>query len=468
MTVKLFDHQERCVAAMMVNPRFGLWLEPGMGKTITTLAAISRDAYRTDSILPTIVICPKSIMRSAWLKDSSHFPSLRVKVLASDKAAERLPNINSQWDIGILNFEQFKMHAENLIKRGVRRLVVDESSKIKNYQSEITSAVIRFADQMDSVWLLSGTPAPNSPTEYFPQIRALRRDISGDLYWKWVNTIATPQREKLWRKVKGGKPQIQEIVTGYTQSEKQRIELERQLAQCSIAMRKVDALDLPKQRDIVRSVQLSDDESKAYVQAANAFRVEFADGNAEKFRAEAALMKLRQITGGHFISGPIVKRIGFAKLDALNDLLDEIGSKQCLIWAEFTHEIDAIKDLCASRGESVEIIDGRTSSSAGEIAEKFQAGKIKRLICQPMAAGHGITLTAAHYAIYYSLGFSYELFKQSRDRIHRLGQDQPCTYYILLAEDTVDEAAYGVVRGKGKVSDALLAVLSGNMKTLKD
>ncbi len=96
----------------------------------------------------------------------------------------------------------------------------------------------------------------------------------------------------------------------------------------------------------------------------------------------------------------------------------------------------------------------------------FQNGDIQRLICQPMAAGHGITLTKAHYAVYYSLGFSYELFKQSKDRIHRLGQDQPCTYFMLLAEDTVDEAAYGVVRGKGKVSDALLAVLSGNMKTL--
>ena len=80
----------------------------------------------------------------------------------------------------------------------------------------------------------------------------------------------------------------------------------------------------------------------------------------------------------------------------------------------------------------------------------------------------GITLTRASYAVYYSLGFSYENFKQSRDRIHRAGQTKPCTYYILLAEDTVDEAAYGVVRGKGKASDALLAVLSGNMKDLSE
>ncbi len=73
MTLKLFAHQERCVRAMMLNARYGLWLEPGMGKTITTLEAIRRDAEMNGGAMRTVVVCPKSIMSSAWMKDAQHF-----------------------------------------------------------------------------------------------------------------------------------------------------------------------------------------------------------------------------------------------------------------------------------------------------------------------------------------------------------------------------------------------------------
>ena len=460
--ITLFEHQRRCVDLLAQNPRFGLWLEPGMGKTITTLAAIEADPIRT------VVVCPKSIMASAWLKDAQHFPSLNVRILAHANPAKRLEAIqNDHWRVGVLNFDQFKTLRRELLEAGVERLVVDESSKLKNPDSAITKAAIHFADRMASVWLLSGTPAPNSPVEYYSQIRAMRKDVCGDLYYRWIYQIATPIREKVWRKPVNRPARQIDVIVGYKQSETQRAELERQLGMCSIAMRKQDALDLPKQTNIVRTFTLDEAEADAYREVADNLRIMFRN-EVERVSGEAALMKLRQVTGGHVITGDVPRQIGRSKLNALNDTLDEIGPRPCLIWAEFRHEIDAIAELCRRRDESVSIIDGRTSSLAGGLAAQFQDGQIQRLICQPQAAGHGITLTRASYAVYYSLGFSYENFKQSRDRIHRLGQTEPCTYYILIAEDTVDEATYGVVRGKGKASDALLAVLSGNMKSLAE
>ena len=153
MTITLFDHQRRCVEAMMHNPRFGLWLEPGMGKTITTLEAIRRAPMRT------VVVCPKSIMPTAWLKDAKHFPDLRTKIIAGDTPAKRRRNIAADdWDVGIINFDQFKTTKDDLLRAGVRRLVIDESSKIKTWDSKITIAVHYFADRVRSVWLLSGTP----------------------------------------------------------------------------------------------------------------------------------------------------------------------------------------------------------------------------------------------------------------------------------------------------------------------
>ena len=124
----------------------------------------------------------------------------------------------------------------------------------------------------------------------------------------------------------------------------------------------------------------------------------------------------------------------------------------------FTAEIDMIKALLDRRGVRSDVIDGRTKD-AGDVIEKFQKGNLGALVCQTAAAGHGITLTAASYAVYYSMDFSYEKYQQSRDRIHRKGQKRPCTYYHLIAEGTVDEDILWAVRNKAKVSDAVLRMI---------
>ena len=446
--MKLYAHQERAVRICRKIPKFGFWFDCGTGKTISMLAACEAVPMRT------IVVCPKSIMGSAWLRDAQHFPNLRTKILAASSKPQRKANIlATDWDIGIINFDQFRTERDTIEKAGVRRLIVDESSKMKNHEAAITKSLVGFADKCESVYLLSGTPAPNNVTEYWPQIRAIRRDLAGDLFWKWACTYATAKRRKVWQ---GG--QSREVVEGWSQTDGQRKALEEMLARCSWTLRKEDAMDLPKQTDVVLRFQL-DAEAAHYERAVEHLRIE-TEGGTTKINAEAALMKLRQICGGFVIQDGTPHQIGGSKLAVLDETLDQIGPQPCLIWAEFRHEIDAIRELCQSRGESVEFIDGRTSGDAGGIAERFQQNKTLRLVCHAAAAGHGITLTAASYAIYYSLGFSYELYKQSRDRIHRAGQTMPCTYYILTAEETVDEGCLGVVRNKGTAADALAAALA--------
>ena len=109
-------------------------------------------------------------------------------------------------------------------------------------------------------------------------------------------------------------------------------------------------------------------------------------------------------------------------------------------------------------GRSHDVIDGRTKD-ASVLIERFQGGDLDCLVCHPAAAGHGITLTAASYAIYYSMDFSYERYKQSKDRIHRKGQTRPCTYYHIIADGTADESILWAVRNKAKMSDAVLRML---------
>ena len=170
-------------------------------------------------------------------------------------------------------------------------------------------------------------------------------------------------------------------------------------------------------------------------------------------------MKLRQLSGGFYYKGDeTIYTHRNPKIDELNNLLDELGDEQIVIWATFRAEIDMISQELLDRHCSYDVIDGRTSNST-ELIEKFQRGELQYLICQPASAGHGITLTKSCYAIYYSMDFSYERYQQSRDRIHRKGQSRPCTYYHLITDNTTDESILWAVRNKGKISDAVLRIL---------
>lgn len=449
----LFDHQTRFGEIIRAKPRF-LWAaEPGTGKTIGVLAVIAADRIRT------VVVAPKSVVESAWVRDAQNFPALRVSVLkASDYVGQRLRTISGEWDILATNPELFKKYSRELLAAGVRRLVFDESSKLKCHETAITRATIAFADRMESVILLSGTPAPNGFDDYWGQIRAIAGP-SCRPYYQWCNSHGYP--DKKW--VKG-----RQVIAGWCQSAAQAELFAAKLRNISWALSKKECLDLPEQLDRIIDVQLSPEEIAAYLAAREALILRFRDKSV-KIDAAAALGKLRQIVGGGVYADGGTERVtdSPAKIGALSDVLDELGDRPCLIWFEYRHERHRIEELLRDRGEAFRVIDGQTSGEAGPTAAAFQAGEFARLILHPQAAGHGITLHKASHAAYYALGFSYELFEQSRARIHRAGMgDTPATYTILRAVlgggdagRTVDHAMLTTVRRKGRASQGILDAL---------
>lgn len=447
--ITLFDHQREAAAACLFAKRFGLFFEPGTGKTISLLEVARLRPLKT------LVVCPKSIMESAWEGDARAM-GLPCSILWGP-APRRKALVASNWDLGVCTYEGLKQHAREWVGLGVRRLVIDESSKLKTFDSQVSRCAHWLADQMEEVYLLSGTPAPNSPVEYWSQLRCLGRKYSGSSYYGFEARYTVPVRKTIFV---GGKPR--EVTTGHNQTPEQRAALEALLRTCSRTLRKQDCLSLPKQTDQTIWVEMDAAQKRIYEAAAESlpFRLDDDPDTILKFSTSAALIKCRQITGGYVHAAESVHHVGSAKLDALADLLDSLGPRPVVIWAEFTAEVNAIKALCQARGESVAVIDGHTSHAAGETAAAFQAGKILRLVCHPQAAGHGITLTRASYAIFYSFGFSSENNRQARARIDRIGQTSPCTTYILAIPRTVDVAALKILARKVQSADALRDALA--------
>ncbi len=176
---------------------------------------------------------------------------------------------------------------------------------------------------------------------------------------------------------------------------------------------------------------------------------------------QSKLMKLRQLAGGFVYHDGEAHRTGNSKLKELYAVLGEIP-RPVVIWAEFSEDIKAIEALLEGYCDC-STIQGGTKNTA-DIVRLFQTGLVPILICQPQACGHGITLTKACYSIYYNLGFSSETYKQSRDRIHRIGQTKPCTYIHLVSRDTCDEQLISVVTGKKDKSEAMLEMLKGGKR----
>jgi SNF2 family DNA or RNA helicase len=228
------------------------------------------------------------------------------------------------------------------------------------------------------------------------------------------------------------------------------------IAQFSSVVKKEDVLDLPERTFNIIDVILSPAEKTAYRDMINHLVAIIEDEEISAFNAAVKCMKLRQVTSGFLINeNSEVRVFGKSKLNALVDLLEDIGNQQVIIWTQFVHEAEQIKTLL--KDKSIGIINGSSKQADKDNWIKdFKAGDIQYLIAHPLSMAHGVTLTNCTYAIYYSLSYSHEEHVQSQDRIYRKGTTKPCTYYYLMAPGTIDTVIYNILQGKQKAELAVL------------
>jgi SNF2 family DNA or RNA helicase len=454
---KPFKHQSQGIEIGKLSNKAFLW-DCGAGKTFLALHLLKY--WKEQGEIPCLVVCPISIMRAAWVEDCKKFtPELDICVFWDKKPANRKRKLAEKHDIYVCNYETLKSLYSEIQAKKFKVIVVDESSRMKSTNSQITRALLAFAGihtrgKNGQKWpvnhviphryILTATPAPNDNSEYWSQVKFITgpgNDIFNDNFYAFRGRYFFPiplgrTGQNIWKFRKD------------TQSE-----FTDKLSEIAHVVRKQDAVDLPDQVHEIRHIELSKPERQVYDKLKNDLVLEFGDDMVLATSALVEVMKLRQLTSG-FLYGETVHQIGKSKLNELKDLLEEIGDNQVIIWANFKHEIATlIKELPNS--------DALWSGSVDRDAtiRNFQQGKIKYLVANPQSAAHGLTFTNCNYAVYYSLNYSYELQKQSEDRIHRIGQKWPCTYYHLIAKDTVDEVIYNAVNNKAELSKEVLNYL---------
>lgn len=460
-------HQELAREVARVYPKFAFYYDTRTGKTPLSIA-IMLDDIREHPDHKWLVVAPLVLLDLAWADDMRKFaPELKFVICHDKTKAKRLEKIRSDANVYIINTESFVNYIEYF--EGVSRLILDESSSMKNKSSKFSKAIVDFSRTADRLYLLSGTPAPNGAHEYYRQIQAIdyygiQQSFAQFKNKYFLNLARDVRFEQLVLR-----PDMQD-------------ELQLLIRQYALYVNKEDVLDTPGRKMIEYSVDMPVDVKDHYKKMKKDLYTSVAtERDILAGSAATKLNKLNQITSGFLIdtearlNNSLAKHRGGTgdeqevyllsdfRFKALAELLSKIGDQQVIIWANYHVEFEYIGQMLGAK--CVQVYGEVPQEEKVYNIRQFKEGKAQYLVANPASADKGLTLTNCHICIYFSLNWSYESFKQSMERIYgdRSIQAHECQYYIMEAKGTLNEVIYReVLVGKQAVSQAILDYLKAD------
>lgn len=455
LTLRAHQQLGREIAA--IRNRYCFFFDTRTGKTPLSLSIIYDDLQKHPDH-KWLIICPLILIENAWLEDAAKFvPDIKIVNCHASTKAKRIKAMQSDAQIYVTNTESFATYKEYFDMMNFTGCIVDESSDMKSHKSKQSKAIVEFSQMVKRMYLLSGTPAPNGEWEYYMQLQAI------DKYC--VPSSWTQFKEHFF------------VDVSFSQYEQLQLRPDRKdefnelLEKYAIYVDKEDALTLPGREFIEYEFDLPDELKKHYTKLKNELYIEVSDDKKLTAPSAAAkLNKLNQLTSGFIIDTQAMKENKFYgedqaefymlssyRFDRLFALLDSFGPEQVIIWCNYRREFEVVKERL---GRDCGCVYGATSlAEKTDAIRRFKSGELRYLIANPASADKGLTLTNCHICIYFSLNWSYELFKQSMDRIYGDISKQPhkCIYYVMMAKGTIDCVLYrDVLQDKGQASIAVL------------
>jgi SNF2 family DNA or RNA helicase len=462
---KPFAHQLKALEMSWDKKVFAYFMEMGVGKSKVLIDNISM-LYDKGNINSVLIIAPKGVYKN-WYDSEipTHMPDhIEKKMVLWEanitKSKQRELDILFKTDedlhILVMNVEAFStkkgtQFAQKFLSCHKTLMAIDESTTIKTPTAERTKSIVKLGQDVKYKRILTGSPVTKSPLDLFTQCYFLDPWLLDQQSYYSFKT-----RYAIMKKIMVGGRSI-EIVAGY----KNLGELSDKLKPFSYRVLKDDCLDLPPKTFMKRIIQLSDEQKKVYTQMKKIALAELNGKIVTTANVITQLMRLHQITCGHFKSDDgTTQLLKNNRLDELLDVLEEIEGK-AVIWAHYRYDIEVIvNSLTKKFGEgTVVTYFGDTSTDDRQKAIKLiqdPESKVRFIVGTPQTGGYGITLTGASTMIYYSNGYDLEKRQQSEARIDRIGQTKNMTYIDIIAEDTVDEKIVSALRRKVNIASKVM------------
>ena len=408
---KPFAHQKQTSEFLTLNRKAFCFNEQGTGKTASVIWAT--DYLMTLGVVKRVlVICPLSIMKSAWQQDLFKFAIHRTCDVAYGDAKQRRKIINAGAEFVIINFDGVEIVKQDIMDGGFDLIVVDEASAYKNAQTTRWKTLKEVASKVKGMWMLTGTPAAQSPVDAYGLAKLINPDNTPKFYGQFRDQVL--YKISMYRWVP--KPQAQQIV--------------HKVLQPAIRFEKNQCLDLPDVTFVERDAPLTPQQNKYYDLLKKLMTMSAAGEQVTAVNAATNINKLLQISGGavYTDTGEVVEFDVSNRLKVIQEVIEE-ASHKVLVFVPFTHTIELLAKYLTNAGITCAVINGQVPvNKRHEIINDFQQTDNTRvLIIQPQAASHGLTLTAANVVIWYAPVTSVETYLQANARINRPGQKNPMT-----------------------------------------
>jgi SNF2 family DNA or RNA helicase len=443
------DYQLEGIRRCLSQAALGLFLDPGLGKTSTVLSAfkILKSKGLARKLLVVAPLRPCYVVWPAEIEKWANFEDLTYSIVhGSDKE----DSLRAEADIYIINpegllwlyDERYKRHAVH----NFDVLCVDESTKFKDSTTRRFKVLRPHLPKFKYRWILTGTPSPNGIGDLFGQMYILD---GGRALGKFKSHF---QNEFFYRagfNMYDWKPRpgaFDEIV--------------RRVKPLVYQLNAEDYLKMPEQIVSDIDVVLPDDAMRTYKEVEDNFIANLDSEMLVADNAAVAGIKCRQIANGAVYVGEGFRAIHSAKLDALEELIEELGGKPALVLYEFRHDQERLQ---ARFPDAKTIGSGTSAKNLEGIVSRFNRGDIPILLGHPASMGHGLNLQGScHHVIWFGIPWNLEHYDQTIARVYRQGQKADHVYiYHLIAKGTLDEKVSKVLKQKDKVQQTLLDALHG-------
>lgn len=451
MRFKPWNYQEYAINHVMDHNAAGLFLDMGMGKTVSSLTAIDNLLFLGDTN-KVLVIAPKRVAEDTWsteVEKWDHLKDLRISIILGTPK-QRDEAVKKDADIYVTSRDNVKWLVDNYFKTWKwDTCIIDELSSFKSSKSQRFRALRKVRPYFKRIIGLTGTPAPNSLIDLWPQLYLLDGG------------------QRLGRTITGYKEQYFKpgdrnghIVYNWNLKEGAEEAIHNKISDICISMMAKDYLDLPERIDNKIYVNLPKKAMDQYKELEKDLIIELDNEDITATNAAVLTGKLLQIANGAIYSeSKEVVEIHDEKINELLDIIEAANGKPVLVFYSYKHDLTRIMKALRDNKLNGKVLEGQ------EDIKKWNNGEIPILLLHPASAGHGLNLQyGGNIVVWFGLPWSLELYQQANARLYRQGQKETVIIHHIIAKNTVDEDVIKALSSKEINQNVLLEAVKARLK----
>ena len=446
----LHSYQNRIVDFVKTNTHGALWVDMGLGKSVSVLTALS-DLFSTNDVGKALIIAPPHVAKNTWPHEIlkwAHTQHLDFDLLVGSPA-EREEKINGPDQIHIISVDLL-VWLVRTVKTAwpYDTVIIDESSTFKSSKSQRWKYFRKVLPYIDRLIQLTGTPTSNGLLDLWPQIYLLDQGKRlGKTFGSYKEAYFDSDFKEFnfWpRKTEG--------------FDAEKV-IHDKLSDICLTLSANDYLNMPDRVERVVDIELPTHARSQYQELERHLLLEIESDTIVAPNAAVLTSKLLQFCNGaiYTTEEKTVQHVHDKKMEALDTIVESSNEEPLLVAYNFRSELDRIREKYPF---AVHISDSPNT------VNRWNRGQIKMLLAHPKSAGHGLNLQQGGCTVvWFGLNWSLELYQQFNARLYRQGQEKPVVIYHLVVTDSIDETVMESLKHKNATQRSLLNALKRDLKS---